>query len=550
YQQKALVPQGILEVDLRFSVLCVPELFESFSILFLVIAQYPELHLVPNHCGGMSLVHEGRAYKLKSAKKQKYWMWLKLHKHRQFGIFHEQLSIDEGMVPYYGHHSCQMFIRSKPVRFGYKIWTMSSANGYPYALKIYAGKDERKKSEPLGMKVIEEMISVLERPVKHELYFNNFFASYDLLEKLSDKMIRATGTIRNSRTRKIPIMPVDEVKKKYRGFFDHVCNGTVYACRWNDNAVVTLASNHLTHHPIGSVQRYSQSQQKHVKIRMPEIVRRYNTSMGGVDILDKLLSSYRPRLRSKKWWWNLFSNALNRAVVAAWRLHRELHQEMVVEFILKCTEPCCCRSLAITQGIAPREFHCPVTSGFHKRYHNTSSPSKISANHSDWTKSTSTRSLENNARTFILSRFPRDDVVFVRKIAGYIVSSAEKDCTGSAFHCIIAFLRCGGAIWTNLHVTSVTLTSRMITSKAARWMSTWPTKWKKGDFEKIEETKPIPAIYDEKLPPRLLTHPNLALFPFLNGPIIVGTCKSLSRSEQQRPVMNFCCGRVHQGIYR
>ncbi|KRX69287.1 PiggyBac transposable element-derived protein 3 [Trichinella sp. T6] len=57
---------------------------------------------------------------------------------------------------------------------------------------------------------------------------------------------------------------------------------------------------------------------------MPEIVRRYNTSMGGVDILDKLLSSYRPRLRSKKLWWNLFSNALNLAVVAAWRLHREL----------------------------------------------------------------------------------------------------------------------------------------------------------------------------------------------------------------------------------
>ncbi|KRX74693.1 PiggyBac transposable element-derived protein 3 [Trichinella sp. T6] len=224
------------------------------------------------------------------------------------------------------------------------------------------------------MKVIEEMISVLERPEKHELYFNNIFASYDLLEKLSGKMIRATGTIRNSRTRKIPIMPVDEVKKKHRGFFDYVCNGTVYVCRWNDNPVVTLASNHLTHHPIDSVQRYSQSQKKHVKIRMLEIVRRYNTSMGGVDILDKLLSSYRPRLRSKKRWWNLFPNALNLAVVAAWRLHRELHQKRV-------------------------EFHCPVTSGFQKRYHNTFSPSKTSANHSDWTKNTSTRNLENNART-------------------------------------------------------------------------------------------------------------------------------------------------------
>ncbi|KAL1284571.1 Chimeric ERCC6-PGBD3 protein [Trichinella pseudospiralis] len=100
-------------------------------------------------------------------------------------------------------------IRGKPIRFGYKIWTLSSAN-------------------------------VLERPEKHELYFNNFFASYNLLEKLSGKMIRATGIMRNSRTRKILIMPVDEVKKKHRGFFDHVCNGTVNVCRWHvDVNVIT-----------------------------------------------------------------------------------------------------------------------------------------------------------------------------------------------------------------------------------------------------------------------------------------------------------------------
>ncbi|KRY19010.1 hypothetical protein T12_4770, partial [Trichinella patagoniensis] len=70
-------------------------------------------------------------------------------------------------------------------------------------------------------------------------------------------------------------------------------------------------------------------------------------------------------------------------------------KKVLVEFILKCTEPCCCLSLVITQGIAPREFHCPITSGFQKRYHNTFSPSKTSANHSDWTKSISTRNLEN-----------------------------------------------------------------------------------------------------------------------------------------------------------
>ncbi|KAH7933397.1 hypothetical protein HPB49_012215 [Dermacentor silvarum] len=47
----------------------------------------------------------------------------------QFRVFHESLRIDESMVPYYGHHSCKMSIRGKPIRFGYKIWMMCSSNG-------------------------------------------------------------------------------------------------------------------------------------------------------------------------------------------------------------------------------------------------------------------------------------------------------------------------------------------------------------------------------------------------------------------------------------
>lgn len=36
--------------------------------------------------------------------------------------------------------------------------------------------------------------------------------------------------------------------------------------------------------------------------------------MHSINVLNRLLSSYSPKLRSKKWWWNLFSNALNMAV--------------------------------------------------------------------------------------------------------------------------------------------------------------------------------------------------------------------------------------------
>jgi len=36
----------------------------------------------------------------------------------QHGFFSCVLSIDESMVPYYGHHGAKMFIRGKPIRSG------------------------------------------------------------------------------------------------------------------------------------------------------------------------------------------------------------------------------------------------------------------------------------------------------------------------------------------------------------------------------------------------------------------------------------------------
>ena len=36
----------------------------------------------------------------------------------------ENLSVDETLIPYYGRHGTKQFIRGKPVRFGYKLWSM------------------------------------------------------------------------------------------------------------------------------------------------------------------------------------------------------------------------------------------------------------------------------------------------------------------------------------------------------------------------------------------------------------------------------------------
>ena len=47
-----------------------------------------------------------------------------------------------------------------------------------------------------------------------------------------------------------------------------------------------------------------------VSVNQLKVISEYNKGMGDVDLLDMLLGSYRPNLRSKKWWWPLFTNAL------------------------------------------------------------------------------------------------------------------------------------------------------------------------------------------------------------------------------------------------
>ena len=73
---------------------------------------------------------------------------------RQFGIAHEDLSIDEAMVPYCGRHSCKQFKRTKPIRFGHKLWLLASAIGVPSKIEICQGRTNQGSDEPLVTRVV------------------------------------------------------------------------------------------------------------------------------------------------------------------------------------------------------------------------------------------------------------------------------------------------------------------------------------------------------------------------------------------------------------
>jgi hypothetical protein len=58
------------------------------------------------------------------------------------------------------------------------------------------------------------------------------------------------------------------------------------------------------------------------QVQQPSLVKSYNVNMGGVDVMDKLLSTYRPSIVGKKWYFPLISHMLNVSVTNAWVIHK------------------------------------------------------------------------------------------------------------------------------------------------------------------------------------------------------------------------------------
>ncbi|KRY51529.1 Brix domain-containing protein F44G4.1 [Trichinella britovi] len=83
--------------------------------------------------------------------------------------------------------------------------------------------------------------------------------------------------------------------------------------------ILTTFSTIMSCWPLRNTQRRVKGQR--IEVQMPNIVRSYNTVMGGVDLLDRLAAAYRPTIRSEKWYWPLFISAMNIATVAAWWIH-------------------------------------------------------------------------------------------------------------------------------------------------------------------------------------------------------------------------------------
>lgn len=91
---------------------------------------------------------------------------------------HHEISIDERMVRSKARFSFRQYIRSKPTKWGFKLWCLcDSRNWYTSSFSVYRGKcGEVRSSNGLGYDVV---ISLLQEYLSqgYSLYIDNFYTS-------------------------------------------------------------------------------------------------------------------------------------------------------------------------------------------------------------------------------------------------------------------------------------------------------------------------------------------------------------------------------------
>ena len=84
--------------------------------------------------------------------------------------------------------------------------------------------------------------------------------------------------------------------------------------------------------------------------------------MGGVDLFNQFVSTYRVRIRPKKWWWPFFACEVNASMANAWNVFRtvqkqkigvlEFQREVVMTILASFGRNKPAKSLAFPQNVA------------------------------------------------------------------------------------------------------------------------------------------------------------------------------------------------------
>ncbi|KAL6420503.1 hypothetical protein ACFW04_013838 [Cataglyphis niger] len=201
----------------------------------------------------------------------------------------QNISIDEGMIPWRG-------------RLNFKVYNPSKITKYSFGCCIYSGV-----GQPLAQTVMELLTTSYGK--WHHLYMDNYYNSVELAENLLEKKIQVCGTIRQN-----------------RGFPEKLKRANVnYSHRYGELRKLKRMISTIHNATLTNTQRTCRK--TNYTIKKPESVLDYNKYMKGVDRADQYLSYYPIYRKTIKWSKKVCMYLFNCALFNAFRTYQYFNTE-------------------------------------------------------------------------------------------------------------------------------------------------------------------------------------------------------------------------------
>lgn len=252
------------------------------------------------------------------------------------------VAIDEQIIPFTGKCKQKQVVKGKPNPEGIKVFLMANPNGLPLDLYLYQGKGSTIDSVlyplpekiDLGGRVVLKLADTL--PQNTSIYFDRYFTSIPLLDNLVARNMHGTGTLMKNR---VPEYTRPNQKKKKqktllksdrtlqtsgRGSYDSIVrqDEKVAVIKWLDSKPIHIASTESAVQPLGTCRRWSKKDQQYLTVTQPVAIKKYNSYMGGIDLLDRIMAKYPMRGRTGKWTVRTIFHFFDFAAASAWIEYR------------------------------------------------------------------------------------------------------------------------------------------------------------------------------------------------------------------------------------
>ncbi|CAJ1968104.1 unnamed protein product [Cylindrotheca closterium] len=226
----------------------------------------------------------------------------------------QQLSLDESLIRAFGRIGFKVRVVTKAARYGIKLYVLTeSTSGYVLNVEMYTGGAGHIQSEEL--KKTTQVVKRLCNPYNgsyRTVYVDRFYTSIEVIKELHESDLFVTGTVMANRIPKHLRWTNKYARDKPRGY--HECH--VYTFEdskgqtivigltiWKDRKPVIVLTSDGDCRPTGSCKRRSKAERGIIDLNRPEIVRRYNEYMGGVDFADQRRLHAETRLHGLRRWW-------------------------------------------------------------------------------------------------------------------------------------------------------------------------------------------------------------------------------------------------------